>query len=223
MASWQRGGGAKAVRLCGNPTSLHVHIFISVVFVSFLFFFPPPNAPIVKLRPRKVSRWDPAQTGNAAAFSLNRSRGAQRQAELSGSSSLFSIIPLELVADEEVMACDGKRDSWEWCDYNQAWTLNYRTSLMIFSKSSKEGRREEKLLFDLWKVSSHSHFIAVGQRPRGSEHLFSISVQEERKLRWKQQKTLGEKENRKKNTRKNKSVWNESGWKMKEKTKRNKK
>lgn len=117
----------------------------------------------------------------------------------------------------------GSETPEKWCDYNQAWTLNYRTSLMIFSESSKEGRREEKLLFDLWKVSSHSHFIAVGQPPRGSEHLFSISVQEERKLRWKQQKTLGEKENRKKNTRKNKSVWNESGWKMKEKTKRNKK
>lgn len=66
----------------------------------------------MKLRPGKsVPVGFLGQTGNAAALSLNRSRGAQRQAELSGSASLFSIIPLELVADEEVMACDGKRDS----------------------------------------------------------------------------------------------------------------
>lgn len=109
LTAWRRRQSSPSLWESDFSARSHFH------FCCFCFFpfFSRSHAPIVKLRPRKVSRWDSAQTGNAAAFSLNRSRGAQRQAELSGSASLFSIIPLELVADEEVMACDGKRDSWE--------------------------------------------------------------------------------------------------------------
>lgn len=143
MASWQHGSGAKALRLCGIPTPLH--IFISVVFWLLSFFFPASHAPIVKLQLRKVSHWDPAAT----PFSLNR----LRQAALSGSASLFSIIPLEVAADEEVMACDGKARLLR----NDVITIESRrliTSLMIFNKSSKDKRGKEKLLFDRREVFS---------------------------------------------------------------------
>lgn len=72
---------------------------------------------------------------------------ARLRAALSGSASLFSIIPLEVVADEEVMACDGKVRLLR----NDVITIKAGrliTSLMIFNESSKDKRRKEKLLFD---------------------------------------------------------------------------
>lgn len=104
-----------------------------------------------------MSRWDPAQTGSATPLGLNR----LRQAALSGSASLFSIIPLEVVADEEVMACDGEAGLMR----NDVITIEpgrLITSLMIFNKSSKDWRAKEKLPFDRREVFSHSHRIAVG-------------------------------------------------------------
>lgn len=108
LTAWRRRQSSPSLWESDFSARSHFH------FCCFCFFPPPPMRLLWNYDPEKVSRWDSRPDGKrCCALSLNWSRGARRQAELSGSASSFSIIPLELVADEEVMACDGKRDSWE--------------------------------------------------------------------------------------------------------------